>query len=298
MRAVGFDKRRRSEEQATNWPTAVCALLLLLSVFWLLAVPRSGVVAAEEIDRRSEHPLMPVLRMARDRLSKFEREVHDYECRLVKREFVDGRLSDHHHLVMKIRHESIRDGQLVTPFSVYSRFESPAELRGREAVYVEGRFDGKVIGRRGGRRFGYITLAVDPESEMGMLHNRYPITEAGIANLLKRLLEVGTEELRHEECEVDYFAGARIDGRDCTVIQVTHPVRRDYFLYHIARIFVDDALQLPIRYASYDWPEEPGGEPPLLEEYTYLDLKFNAGFSDWDFDYRNEAYGFRKNFEP
>jgi hypothetical protein len=83
-----------------------------------------------------------------------------------------------------------------------------------------------------------------------------------------------------------------------TLVEVTHPVRRPYFRYHIARIFIDDELQLPIRFASYDWPDEARGAPRLMEEYTYLNLKLNVGLTDWDFDYRNEDYAFRKDFEP
>ena len=68
---------------------------------------------------------------------------------------------------------------------------------------------------------------------------------------------------------------------------------RRNFLFHLARIFVDDELNLPIRYESYDWPEKPGGPPELIEEYTYLNLKLNNGFTDADFDIRNPNYQFR-----
>ena len=59
---------------------------------------------------------------------------------------------------------------------------------------------------------------------------------------------------------------------------------RRNFVFHMARIFVDKELNLPIRYESYDWPKEPGGPPELMEEYTYLNLKLNNGFTDADFD--------------
>jgi hypothetical protein len=35
-----------------------------------------------------------------------------------------------------------------------------------------------------------------------------------------------------------------------------------------------------------------------MEEYTYLNVKVNQGLADRDFDYRNEAYDFRKDFQP
>ena len=78
----------------------------------------------------------------------------------------------------------------------------------------------------------------------------------------------------------------------CTCIQVMHPVPRRNFLFYVARIFVDDELNLPIRYEAYDWPSKQGEPPKLIEQYTYLDLKLNNGFTDADFDIRNPQYGF------
>ncbi len=73
-----------------------------------------------------------------------------------------------------------------------------------------------------------------------------------------------------------------------------HPVPRRNFLFHLARIFVDDELGVPVRYEAYDWPREPGGAPELIEEYTYLDLKLNNGFTEADFDVRNPNYAFKR----
>ena len=62
---------------------------------------------------------------------------------------------------------------------------------------------------------------------------------------------------------------------------------RDIFRFHLARIFVDDELKLPIRYESHDWPSAAGENSRLIEEYTYLDLKLNNGFTDRDFSTQN-----------
>ena len=50
---------------------------------------------------------------------------------------------------------------------------------------------------------------------------------------------------------------------------------------------------MPIRYESYDWPRGEGHQPELMEEYTYLNLKLNNGFTDADFDAENPNYKFR-----
>lgn len=245
-----------------------------------------------------EHPLKPLLAYAERRNPQIDSTIRDYTCLLVQRERIDGRLEKPRYMSVKLRHEQIGDGEVAVPFSVYLHYLWPEELRGREVVYVRGRNRGKLIAHKGGNRFSFVTVAIDPEGDLAMRDNRYPVTAMGIRNLIDRLLDVAREELQYDEIEVKYYAGAKINGRVCTVIEVTHPVRRDYFRYHLARIFIDDELALPIRYASYDWPEEENGQPPLLEEYTYLNLELNAGLSDGDFDHKNPSYGFRKDFEP
>lgn len=268
---------------------------LMMAVAWAAAASGAAVTAQEA---GGEHPLLPVVRMAQDRLAQIDREIRDYKCILIKRERIDDVLSDYEFLQLKLRHERRQDGQVVVPMSVYVHYLRPREVEGREAIFVEGRNAGRIIARRGGLRHSYMTLSLDPASGLAMNRSRYPITEIGIANMLKRLIEVGQEDLQHGECEVRYRTGARLDGRSCTVIEVEHPVRRPYFRYHLAQIFVDDEWRLPIRFASYDWPAQAGDEPPLLEEYTYRNLEFNCGLTDWDFDHRNEQYGFWKDFKP
>jgi hypothetical protein len=71
-------------------------------------------------------------------------------------------------------------------------------------------------------------------------------------------------------------------------------VPRKNFLFNIARIFVDDAMNVPVRYEAYDWPKNAGGAPELIEAYTYVNMKFNVGLTDADFDRNNPAYHLSK----
>lgn len=242
------------------------------------------------------HPLVPVIRIAETQLAWLDRNVRDCTFTMVKRERIDGRLGDFDHIYVKLRPPQVRGGRVVEPMAVYLRYLGPEEVEGREVIYVEGRYDGKLIARNGGKRFAYVTRAVDPQSELAMRRTRYSITEIGLGSMMEELIAVARSDLEHGECRVDYFEGAKIDGRPATLIQVTHPQRREHFRYHVARVFIDDELRLPVRYASYGWPDEPGGRSPLIEEFTYLGLQFNVGLSDRDFDPRNEAYEFGGEF--
>lgn len=257
----------------------------------------TGTVSGAEPTR--ERSLTPVMKRARECLDRINTDIEDYTCILVKRERINGRLRDHEYLSVKLRHEVVKEGRVEVPFAVYLKYLAPAELAGREVLHVHGKNNGKLIVRRGGLRFAHVTVAVDPNSEVAKQQSRYPITQLGIQNLVKQLLEVAEEELGYDEsCEVANFENAKINGRPCDMIEFRHTVCRDEYRFYIARIFIDHQLQLPIRFESYDWPKEEGGAPRLLEEYTYLDLKTNVGLTDWDFDHRNDGYLFLKSFKP
>ena len=103
--------------------------------------------------------------------------------------------------------------------------------------------------------------------------NRYPITEIGVENLAERLVEVAQHDKQFGECDVNFFPEAKVNGRVCTCIQVVHPVPRRNFRFHLARVYMDDEYLIPIRYEAYDWPKEQGGQPILMEEYTYMDAR-------------------------
>ena len=231
-----------------------------------------------------EHPLMPTLRWAYSGMGNLEK-LQDYSATVAKRERIGGKVGDYEYLFVKLRHR---------PFSVYMYFVGPPALKGQETIYVEGQNDNKMFAHGVGIKntmFGTVSLKTD--GPIAMQNQRYPITELGILNLTRRLVEVGEQDIKYGECEVKFYEGAKINNRVCTCIEVIHPVPRRNFRYHLARIFVDKDLNIPIRYESYDWPKEKGGAPELLEEYTYLNLKLNNGFTDADFDIKNPNYKFR-----
>ena len=161
------------------------------------------------------------------------------------------------------------------------------------------RNEGKLIVRNGGTRFEHITTSLLPDSPAAMQHTRYPITEIGMLNLTRRLIENGEQELKDKDCQVKLVRGAKINGRPCTVIQVAHtaaaigPAVQDGPDSDRRRTGPAGPL-FGVRLAG-----ERRRQPAcLLEEYTYTDVKLNVGLTDWDFDHRNEAYQFLKTYSP
>jgi hypothetical protein len=241
---------------------------------------------------RTEHPVLPVLRMAVEGYRQLRSNVQDYTCLMVRRERVDGRLGPHEFIFAKVRQRKVRDGQVVVPFGVYLKFLKPASVAGREVLYVEGKYDGEMLARRGGTRFAFVTTRLLPTSELAMQGNRYPITEFGIENLLRRLIESARDELKIS-CHVEYLPEATINGRPVDGIVVTHPDTEPRAPYFQAKIFVDELLQVPVHYESYDWPKQADEEPLLTEQYTYTNLQLNVGLTELDFDESNPDYQLR-----
>ncbi|MDA0659412.1 MAG: DUF1571 domain-containing protein [Planctomycetota bacterium] len=239
------------------------------------------------------HPLDPAIEMAHKAKIAIDQNVRDYTCTLVKRERVSGKLFDPEYMHAKIRQAQHENGELKEPFSVYLKFLKPANVRNRQVIYVEGENQGNMIAKESGltgRLVGKVELP--PTGMMAMRNNRYPITEIGIRTLVERLIEKGERDRKIGPCEVRFLSGSKVGDRTCTCLEVIHPKCQAPYDFHKARIFIDDEYSMPIRYEAYSWPERADQEPELLEEYTYLNIKFNVGLTDADFDAANPSYGF------
>jgi len=241
----------------------------------------------EPKEEQPAHPLDPALKIAYASLERIRTQVDDYSSTLIKQERINGTLNPEEYMFAEIRNRKVKDDVVVTPLSVYLYFLKPGALKGREVIYVEGQNNGKIVAHEG---TGPLRLApavwLNPDGPIAMRGQLYPITDIGIETLIDKLIEKGERDRKRGECEVQFIKDAKINGRKCTVLQVKHPTQRPWFDFHIARIFIDDELQLPIRYAAYSWPSSPGGKPVLIEAYTYLNLKLNVGLKDTDFNHK------------
>jgi hypothetical protein len=242
--------------------------------------------------RPASHPLDPAIELARASLQHSQSQISDYQALFIKRCRVDGVLPELQYAKIKVRNRKASDSKIVTPMSVYLEFLKPDEVKGREVIWVEGANDGKLIAHETGIK-GLINVQLEPSGYIAMRGQRRPITDIGIENLIVKIIESAVRDRNHQECEVQFYRDARIQDRKCTMIQVVHPVPRDHFEFHRARVYFDDQLRIPIHYASWSWPTEPGGEAVIEEEYTYLNVETNVGLTNSDFDIANPAYRFQ-----
>lgn len=202
--------------------------------------------------------------------------VKDYTCTMISKESIRGKLQREDNIVqMKFRS---------APFSVYMRWLAPADKKNQEVAFVAGKNNNQMrVHSRGILKIaGFVSI--DPKDPRVMEHSRHIITDAGIGRLIDQtLVNWGTDrQLGRTETK---FAEYEYNGRRCLRIENVRPDRNPAYYAHRSVLYLDKESKLPIRNENYDWPRA-GGSPTgeLLEVYSYIDLRFNVGLTNRDFD--------------
>lgn len=219
--------------------------------------------------------VIKVAQNSRARVTKLQ----DYTYTFEKRELIGEKVL-RQKMTMKVRQE---------PFGVYVKYLDPHP--GREVIYADGQNQGKLLVHEDGFKALAGTLAFSPTSEQVMKENRYPITQAGMLNMLDAVLAIWQAELPHGEAKIGYYPQAKVGESSCKVYEVTHAEAREHFKFHKTRLYIDIKSGLPVRVEQYAFPVD-GAEAKLVEEYTFSDLKTNVGLTDNDFSTKNKSYNF------
>jgi len=237
--------------------------------------------------RYPSHPLLGVLRFAEPRDAYVRNKIRDYTCTLIKRERIDGELQARQSMLLKVRHAQLKDGATVHPFAVFVRFLEPQKIADRRVVFVAGQNNGKMLVRNGGRGLRGAIVRVEPDGDAALRENLLPITEAGFDTVIRSLINQVRHDIqadpRGENTEVSFFRNARVNGRSCSHVRVVHPHPDAKLGFHLANVYVDDQLNVPVRVEVYQWPGEGEQQPRLMGEYTYVNVELNKGLSDEDF---------------
>lgn len=232
--------------------------------------------------------MQDLIELAQRILADMRTNLHDYRGVLVKHERIGGKLGTQTRMEFKIRNpsESPKSG-----LAAYMKFTQPRSARGREVIWIDGRNENKLVVHEGGL-LNLLRIELAPDSSLAMLGNKYSVTEIGMLRLVEKLIEKIDRGVDLSQCIIETRDGEMVGDRPCQLIQVTQPRTVPGADFYIAQVFLDTERQIPLRYAAFMWPEQAGAEPPLEEEYTYLDVELNVGLSDSDFDPDNPAYNF------
>jgi len=272
---------------ATTWQRALLGILLLAAVLLLspglysqttrqTIHPVAATTPAPAAPATAPSPMDEPLRLVYQARATYQ-QVKDYSCVMVKREKMKGQMQPENIIAMKLRNQ---------PFSVHLKWLSPKAMEGQEGCYVAGKNDGMMRVKPAGVLgvVGFVSL--DLKDPRVAENSRHSITEAGIGNMIDRVVKGWELEKQRGNHTLVGVADFEFAKRPCTRVEICRPHSKpgQFYSYRYV-IFFDKEHHLPVRVEAYDWPRE-GGNPngDLMECYSYINLKFNTGLTDQDFN--------------
>lgn len=250
------------------------AMMLLIGEF----------AGGQEPASMASHPIDPALQILRECQRKYA-TIQDYTALFVKEERLGKTLMPANYIRLKFREK---------PFSIYFKWVTPEA--GKEAIFVDGHNDGKIVTHGVGLTRALAgVMKLDPDGSLARKESRHGIREAGIGNLIDRIIGRWEFEKKYDETLVE-ITHVRINKRPAYLINTIHPsTDSNKFMFHTFKLYVDKELMLPVRSEAYGFPAIAGKEAgALLESYTYLDLKINVGLTDLDFSAKNPSYSYSR----
>ena len=291
----------QSTSRQYRWIIALVAIALIaIGIF--LRDRQTGVAMTEKaaptrVDSQEpavgEVTMADVLEMARAARQHLTGTLDDYTARFVKQEMDRaGVVGPEEEMKIKVQ-TRVRGNREDAPLRVYLRFLEPESLKGREVIWAEDLYDGKMAVHEVGLLLSLKTLWLDPEGIIAMQGQRYPITHIGLVGLVDQLIERGEKDVDDPNVSVTLTDNHSYDGLSTQLIRVRRAQpSSEPDDFSLAEIVIDPERQLVLSFRSFGWPGEEGGPPPILESYSYYEVETNVGLTDADFDTGNPEYQF------
>ncbi|HMP15422.1 MAG TPA: DUF1571 domain-containing protein [Gemmatales bacterium] len=189
-----------------------------------------------------------------------------YRCLYLRDELIDNEMQENY-LKLTVLHD---------PFSVAMEWIEPKLKAGRKAVFVTGKNDGKLIVKQ-----LFVKKILDPEESIKMKESRHTIQEAGLKNMVDRLMTSWENESKLQETSVKYSdikmeftLSKKPYAYDCRVVEAEHPYSvKEKYTFQKVIVYFDKAGGLPVQMECFDWPSSPSGQARLGERYRYVDVQ-------------------------
>ena len=141
--------------------------------------------------------------IAHQALDEIEQNVHDYSAVIIKKERIGNATRQDRDVCQDSR-------KALQRLSLLPRPERQEGVKGREVIYVQGRNDDKLLVHTPGLSDRpWARCALDPKGFLAMQGEHYPITEIGLANLCRQLIQRGESAGDPSQVRVKRYRHAR-----------------------------------------------------------------------------------------
>ena len=219
--------------------------------------------------------IQDILNSARESYAK----INDYTAIIHKEEYKDGKLKKDEKTALKFQ----------KPFKVYLKWLS-GKNEGTQLLYVEGKYDNKMIIRKGGgflkKVFG--TMEMDPNGFWLKKFTKHSIKEAGFGGIINKSIEQLKVAIDKGFVTAAQSTLSNLDGKPAykLVLVVSPEAEEDGYYCHSSISYFDAETFMPIKATFWLWEDD------TAEIFTYNDVKLNVNLGDVHFDKGNKEYSF------
>jgi len=198
------------------------------------------------------------------------KNLKDYRATFIKQEKIGNKLREEESIFFIFKR----------PFKVRMKWLTGGN-KGREALYVEGENNNKLIVKMTGLIGAFLKLVtLDPEGAFAKGKSGRSIKQAGIGNMAASLITFTRNALNLGHATLKLLEEEKVDGREVYVVERILPA--DKYDTPKTYIYIDKELKVPLQVERY------GKEGELIERYAYHDLKINQDISDTEFKFRKK----------
>jgi len=255
--------------------------------------PAQVKVSKDNVESQQDFTMQDLLNLAESSLDHLSHNLVDYTARFEKIE-VNENSHQLEKTVMQLKVQTrFRNMTLDAPRRIYLRFSEPSSVSGREVIWRQDLYNGKMAVHEPGFLLSLKTIWLDPNGILAMQGQRHPISEVGIVKLTEQLIQRGKEDLDNPLLSIGLQTNHKHDDLSTHLITIiknqTSNIEGDYGR---AEIVFDPERNLVLSFRSYATPTSPSDSPQLIESYSYHNLQVNVGLTESDFDVTNEQYDF------
>jgi len=211
----------------------------------------------------------------KDSLNANWSRIKDYTCELAKREKIKGKMQEKQTIFLKFR----------KPCDLYLTWIKNPN-KGRELIYRQG-VDEKVIVHEGGVILGLASVRLALDSSLLMAETNHSLTHLDIGYTIKTIYDNLFRGLKSGEVKLKFKGVEFTDGRRLYLVEswFAKNSAKGYYAPHTL-MGHDSQTGLPLKISNY------AADDQLFEEFYWGKVRFNAGLTDKDFDYKNPQYKF------
>ena len=220
---------------------------------------------------------------------RFIENVHSYRVVFDKRERINGDIGENQTLELKIRH--------LPTFSVYMKWKNGD--KGRQVLYNDEYDDKQMVVKLGGLKGRILpALKLDPIGSEAKAEARYPVTEAGLAGMIRQILIQRELDVHLGDSVVcTRLENQLVEERECYCFRYDYSSPEANPVYRKSFVLLDTRYHLPLKVTNYTWSNSAEGLNPeqldemtLIEDYLFRELDMGAKLADQDFSRENPAY--------